>query len=192
VSGALFSLTATAGLVSPTPLTWPTGPRHEKQKPNSIKRNGIWRNPEEVPQADLDHWRRAGRAASFNSTRRLTMSLKDVQAHIEEGGEHLKSAATELNAIVGSGGATAVSTSSSSELPIHQHYKIFRDYVEHEDFLVNNRLLWNINIQGLLFAAYAIALQRILGGQGTDIAEKLVKWLMGILPIFGIAISWLS
>jgi hypothetical protein len=33
-----------------------------------------------------------------------------------------------------------------------EHYKLFRDYIEHEDGLVNQRLLWNINIQGFLFA----------------------------------------
>ena len=40
-------------------------------------------------------------------------------------------------------------------------YCVFRDYLEHEDGLINNRLNWNFTIQGFLFAAYSFSLQKI-------------------------------
>jgi len=41
-----------------------------------------------------------------------------------------------------------------------QVYSAFRDYVKHEDNLINNRLSWNFTIQGFLFTAYAFAFQK--------------------------------
>jgi hypothetical protein len=36
-----------------------------------------------------------------------------------------------------------------STLTIYQHFRIFREHIEHEDGLVDEGLLWNINIQGV-------------------------------------------
>jgi hypothetical protein len=40
-------------------------------------------------------------------------------------------------------------------------YSVFRDYLKHEDDLINGRLNWNFTIQGFLFAAYSLSLQKI-------------------------------
>lgn len=50
-----------------------------------------------------------------------------------------------------------------AEGPTKEHlelYCIFRNYVTHEAALVNNRLNWNVTIQGFLFAAYTFTLQK--------------------------------
>jgi len=39
-------------------------------------------------------------------------------------------------------------------------YSAYRDYLKHEDDLINNRLSWNFTIQGFLFAAYTFTLQK--------------------------------
>src|SRR5580658_5975181 len=48
--------------------------------------------------------------------------------------------------------------------PIKGHielYSVFRDYLKHEDDLINNRLNWNFTIQGFLFTAYTFTLQKL-------------------------------
>jgi hypothetical protein len=40
-------------------------------------------------------------------------------------------------------------------------YGAFRDYVKHEDDLINHRLNWNFTIQGFLFAAYGFCMQKV-------------------------------
>lgn len=48
--------------------------------------------------------------------------------------------------------------------PAREHlelYNLFRDYLKHEDDLINNRLNWNFTIQGFLFAAYSLSLHKI-------------------------------
>ncbi|MGA2905059.1 MAG: hypothetical protein ABSD98_14595 [Candidatus Korobacteraceae bacterium] len=42
-----------------------------------------------------------------------------------------------------------------------QLYSVFRDYIKHEDDLINYRLNWNFTIQGFLFAAYSFTLQKV-------------------------------
>ena len=59
----------------------------------------------------------------------------------------------------------SVETRVPFELPAglshHEHYAIFRDYLKHEDNLINNRLNWNFTIQGFLFASYTFTIQKI-------------------------------
>jgi hypothetical protein len=85
-----------------------------------------------------------------------------------------------------------------SNLPLHQHFKIFRDYIEHEDGLIDKRLLWNINIQGFLFATYGFSLQKLAeveagskwhGATPEMIGAKALYWLIFVLPFLGIFIS---
>ncbi len=52
-------------------------------------------------------------------------------------------------------------------------YQIFRDYVKHEDTLINNRLSWNLTIQGLLFAAYFVVVQKVDDVKDTLAAKGL-------------------
>ncbi len=60
-------------------------------------------------------------------------------------------------------------------------YKIFRDYLKHEDDLINNRLSWNFTIQGFLFAAYVFSLQKIadirLGLLNNSVVTERIKQL---------------
>jgi hypothetical protein len=41
-------------------------------------------------------------------------------------------------------------------------YKEYRDYIKHEDGLINQRLAWALTIQGFLFAAYALVLNKLI------------------------------
>jgi hypothetical protein len=38
-------------------------------------------------------------------------------------------------------------------------YQIFREYLQHEDELANNRLSWMLTIHGFLYASYAFTVQ---------------------------------
>ena len=38
-------------------------------------------------------------------------------------------------------------------------YQIFREYLQHEDGLANNRLSWMLTIHGFLYASYAFTIQ---------------------------------
>jgi hypothetical protein len=94
------------------------------------------------------------------------------------------------------------STKTSPNVTIFEHFKLFRKYANHEDDLINHRLLWNINIQGFLFATYGFSVQKLaevllqekVGVQD----EKTVLYclplfvLIVVLPAFGIVISVLS
>jgi len=118
------------------------------------------------------------------------MSSKDVQQHLSEGISHLREATNELNAILGTDRAEA--TTGLSTLPIQEHYKIFRDYVEHEDNLINNRLMWNITIQGFLFATYGFAVEKLVESPINENRLFALRGLIVVLPLFGIGISLVS
>src|SRR5580658_8096117 len=58
-------------------------------------------------------------------------------------------------------GPAEISSASSADVQFHlQLYSIFRDYIKHEDDLINQRLSWFLTLQGFFFAAYALALQK--------------------------------
>ena len=118
------------------------------------------------------------------------MGLDDVQKPVDEERHDREPGTAESSGLVHKGGLHAP---TSSKLSIFQHFTIFRNYVDHEDDLINNRLLWNINIQGFLFATYGFSLQKLAEvqmKQGTEIATtKALYWLVGTLPIFGIIMS---
>jgi hypothetical protein len=103
-------------------------------------------------------------------------------------------------------GSTNMSSHATSKVNDHPgpaslsyeaHYKLFRDYIEHEDSLINERLLWIINIQGFLFATYGFSVQKLADVQALPHAKELagakaLYWLILILPILGVAISFYS
>ena len=66
-----------------------------------------------------------------------------------------------------------------------EFYKIIRDYITHEDSLINNRLTWLLAIQGLLFTAYGLSIR-----EATRTAD-LVS-LISLLKILGILTSFLG
>lgn len=53
-----------------------------------------------------------------------------------------------------------VDLSEDNSLQCRELYKILRDYVVHEDNLINNRLGWLLTSQGLLFSAFALSLDK--------------------------------
>jgi hypothetical protein len=128
------------------------------------------------------------------------MSLPEDRSHLEQVRAQLELAASELNALLGVGGVgdgPNAGQTALSQLPLHVHYKIFRDYIEHEDGLIDKRLLWNINIQGFLFATYGFSVQKLAEVQAVAkhaeiVGAKTLYWLIFILPIFGAAISYYS
>ena len=131
------------------------------------------------------------------SIKELVARLKETVARLGVDSDALQTNANELNALVGNPGAVVAARYST--LPIHELYKIFRDYVEHEDTLVNNRLLWNINIQGFLFATYGFTIQKLAEVQAIRNQEIVVgtgtvamRCLIVFLPVLGISISYLS
>ncbi len=83
-----------------------------------------------------------------------------------------------------------------SKTTIYDHFRLFREYANHEDKLINNRLLWNINIQGFLFVTYGYSVQKLTEvltspNLKTTTASALY-FLVGMLPVFGILISFTS
>jgi hypothetical protein len=126
------------------------------------------------------------------------MSLKDVQSHVGDELSHLEALKAEINGLIGEGGSGTPPT--SSQLPIHLHYKIFRDYAEHEDGLVNNRLMWNITIQGFLFATHGLSVQKLAEVQASQggaesiggIGVFALRGLLIILPVLGGVVSYYS
>lgn len=85
-------------------------------------------------------------------------------------------------------------------------FSIYRDYLKHEDDLINNRLNWNFTIQGFLFAAYSFALEKVadikLGLLSTYIDPKRVPYvnilhsisdleiLLALLAFVGMGVSF--
>lgn len=65
-----------------------------------------------------------------------------------------------------------------------KYYQLTRDYIIHEDTLINYRLSWLLTIQGLLFAAYGLAI-RSLEGKNSDLSEKNPDLLRENLDLLG-------
>jgi hypothetical protein len=71
-----------------------------------------------------------------------------------------------------------------------EHYRLFREYVQHEDDLINHRSTWHNTIQGLLFTALAFALQWKPETADNPHAALLQKTLTILLPLLGIGNAW--
>lgn len=124
------------------------------------------------------------------------MNLKDVQTHLDEERGHLESVVAELVTLLGKENSTAVL--ASSKLPTHEHYRIFRSYIEHEDNLINNRVTWNLAVQGFLFATYGFSLQNLAEVEANpNFAAQIklshsvmqLKILVLAIPLVGFALS---
>jgi hypothetical protein len=63
-------------------------------------------------------------------------------------------------------------------------YREFRDYIKHENVLINYRLQWSLSIQAFLFAAYGLGLQHY----GDLHPEHIVRFSK-LVPAVGIAVS---
>ena len=83
---------------------------------------------------------------------------------------------------------------ASSTVPLHEQYKLFREYVEHEDTLIDNRLSWSINIQGFLFLTYGYSVHKLAELHKESMDAKLgpLYILIVVLPIMGAVIGAFS
>jgi len=122
------------------------------------------------------------------------MNLKELQDRLGEERQHIQSVMSDLGSLAGDGGLGG----SASKLSLEKHYRLFREYVVHEDALINKRLLWNINIQGFLLAGYGYTVQKLAEVQKDPLAcppedgLHLLRFLIVVIPILGIAISLLG
>ena len=79
-------------------------------------------------------------------------------------------------------------------LAIHEHYQIFRDYLQHEDDLIHQRVSWNWAVQAFLFAAYVATLkfgapQEHGAPQDRQLLNILTRY---VIPLLGIIVSLFS
>jgi hypothetical protein len=91
---------------------------------------------------------------------------------------------------------------AKSLLSLYKLYTILRDYVHHEDELIHQRTSWNWGIQGFLFTAYAISIQKVMdasekfapAGIGVEkiYGERQLEYLIWFIPIVGILVSYFS
>lgn len=119
------------------------------------------------------------------------MRLPDLLIQFRAEREALERTIGQLSEITGENLTQRPVTGSPRTLPIHEHFAIFRKYIDHEDQLIHERLLWNITIQGFLFAAYGFAVTKLAEiqskAEGTSL--WLLYWFMVLVPVFGILSS---
>lgn len=74
-----------------------------------------------------------------------------------------------------------------------QAFQVFRAYICHEDELINQRVLWNINLEAFLVATYGYSVQKLI-----EIHDKAGVYPVGsfalhtlilVIPILGFVIS---
>ena len=78
---------------------------------------------------------------------------------------------------------------SSHEITKAEHFKIFRDYMQHEDNLINQRVSWNSTIQGFLFATYGLSQQKLPDPKPGPGALHNLETLVRTIPWFGFGLS---
>ena len=87
-------------------------------------------------------------------------------------------------------------TSDDRALTPKEHFALYREFITHEDLLMNNRLSWSLVIQGFLFAAYAGALQKLVDIQtkcqanASTPARIQLHTLLVLLPLLGLFVSF--
>jgi len=115
------------------------------------------------------------------------MNLKELQDQLGDERSRLENIAANVLSLTNGDGKP-----SNSIIPLHQHYKLFRDYVEHEDGLINKRLLWTINIQGFLFLGYGYAVQKLADPPLKEPASlgNLLYVLLFVFPGLGVVVGF--
>ena len=96
------------------------------------------------------------------------------------------SASHTAPAATGNAPPAAAAAIGGSPTPSTDHQKRFdtlRDYLKHEDALVNHRITWNLTTQGFLFTAFGFCLQK------ADTNPMLRELAGSLLPIAGCIIS---
>jgi hypothetical protein len=72
-------------------------------------------------------------------------------------------------------------------------YNAYRDYLKHEDELINRRLSWNLTLQGFLFAVYGVTLQLVYNTTAYKLPpDTHFQRLPFVFPFLGITVAILS
>lgn len=74
-------------------------------------------------------------------------------------------------------------------LTVEQHYKIYRDYLEHEDDLLNHRSTWHITAQGFFFTALGVLLQWKPDKDTVDSLQFIRGFVLWMLPFLGMIVA---
>jgi len=69
-------------------------------------------------------------------------------------------------------------------------FNLYRDYVKHEDELINRRMSWNLTLQGFLFAAYGVTVQVL--SKATEHMIIAVLVLLYVIPALGAVVAFLG
>jgi hypothetical protein len=68
-------------------------------------------------------------------------------------------------------------------------YSIYRDYIKHEDELINKRLMADIVFQGFLFAAYAVSIEFLRRPTTHPRIAADLKFLPFMFPVLGCVVG---
>lgn len=60
-------------------------------------------------------------------------------------------------------------------------YQLHRDYIIHEDVLINNRITWMLSIHGFLYASYGLVLAQLINS-----SQNLDKLCHNVVEYFGL------
>ena len=74
-------------------------------------------------------------------------------------------------------------------MEVKELYSIYRDYVKHEDELINRRLSWNLTLQGFLFAAYGVSFQVLAGPPNDAGLKQHMHYLPCVFSAVGLAVA---
>lgn len=79
---------------------------------------------------------------------------------------------------------------------------MYRDYVKHEDNLINWRTTWALTIQGLTFGAISVCIGKIIDRSGFELckvfsanligSDELYAMMIFVLSLFGAVIAYFS
>ena len=83
-----------------------------------------------------------------------------------------------------------MSQNNTPKVSLKSTYQFVRDYVVHEDSLINFRLNWLLVIQGLLFTAYGLSIKKDLSidNENIDKFQQVIS-LLGIATCIFIFLS---
>lgn len=72
-----------------------------------------------------------------------------------------------------------------------EHYEVYRDYLKHEDALINYRLSWNLSAHAFLVAAFGYQVVSLLEPSRNKPVPLLVlaQTMLILIPVAGISIS---
>jgi hypothetical protein len=76
-----------------------------------------------------------------------------------------------------------------SDDAVVRRYELYREYLKHEDNLINYRLTWNITIQGFLFAACGFFFKPADGPAPSGGAASAIPTYVLVIPVTGFFIS---